>query len=275
MRSAIVAVLCLAFAIWTSGQTQEVLKQEVQKVPVAITWDYEAQHKMLTLHLVNNTGKDITAYNISIAERYADGSTNYLDGRPNDIHDHQQMRDLLNVMIDVQQAKWGWNAFGGKYGNGTFPAGARRDQVIPESKDISDVDAVVDVVAYADATADVQNEQAFKQLLAIRKGQLLAIEKVNEIIKRVLADPKVDSPISAVLAELIPLADAASAKNHSGHPDEENQDFQLLGDIQNLKSMQRAKMTITEREHLARYVEEHEKRIELMSPHCHLEIALK
>ena len=275
MRSAIVAVLCLAFAIWTSGQTQVVLKLEVQKVPVAITWDYEAQHKMLTLHLVNNTGKDITAYNISIAERYADGSTNYADGRPNDIHDHQQMEDLLNVMINVQQAGWDWNAFGGKYGNGTFPAGARRDQVIPESKDISDVDAVADMVAYADATADVQNEQAFRQLLAVRKGQLLAMEKADEIIRRVLADPKVDSPISAVLAELIPLADAAGAKNHSGHPDEENQDFQLLGDIQDLKSMQRAKMTITEREYLARCVEEHEKRIALMSPHCHLEITLK
>ena len=59
-------------------------------------------------------------------------------------------------------------------------------------------------------------------------------------------------------------------------PIEENQDFQLLGDIQNLKSMQRrAKTTITEREYLARYVEEREKRIELMTPHCHLEISVK
>jgi len=212
MKSAIAAVLCAAFAIRTCGQAP------VQTVPVVVTWDYEAQHKMLTLHLVNNTGKDITAYNISIAERYADGSTNYADGRPNDIHDHQHMRDLLNVMINVQYAKWDWNAFGGKYGNGTFPAGARRDQAIQESKDISDVDAVVDMVAYADATADVQNEQAFRQLLAVRKGQLRAMEKADEITKRVLADLKVDSPISAVLAELITFRRHLSNRPTGQHP---------------------------------------------------------
>jgi hypothetical protein len=30
-----------------------------------------------------------------------------------------------------------------------------------------------------------------------------------------------------------------------------------------------------ERERLTQYVEEQEKRVELMTPHCHLEIALK
>jgi hypothetical protein len=31
----------------------------------------------------------------------------------------------------------------------------------------------------------------------------------------------------------------------------------------------------TERQRLTQYVEEQEKRVELMTPHCHLEIALK
>jgi hypothetical protein len=35
------------------------------------------------------------------------------------------------------------------------------------------------------------------------------------------------------------------------------------------------KQGTTERERLSRYVEEQEKRVELITPHCHLEIALK
>ncbi len=50
----------VAFAMRTSGQ-------EVQK-PVALTWSYDAQQRTLTLHLANYSHKDITAYNISIAE---------------------------------------------------------------------------------------------------------------------------------------------------------------------------------------------------------------
>lgn len=52
--------------------------------PVTLTWDYDAQKKTLTLHLENNSGKDITAYNISMLEKYADGSIwkPYKSGQP-------------------------------------------------------------------------------------------------------------------------------------------------------------------------------------------------
>jgi hypothetical protein len=52
--------------------------------------------KAVILHLVNHSQKDVTAFNISIVEKYADGSTSYLDGRPSDIHDHQMMEDMLD-----------------------------------------------------------------------------------------------------------------------------------------------------------------------------------
>ena len=42
MKTAIMSVLCLAFAVRASGQAQE-----VQKVPVVITSDYYAQPKVL------------------------------------------------------------------------------------------------------------------------------------------------------------------------------------------------------------------------------------
>lgn len=242
-------VLCLAFGIRTSGQTQ------VQKPPVELTWNYDAQKKTLTLHLANHSGKDITAYNISIAERYADGSTNYTDGRPNDIHDHQIMEEMLNTLTKEQH---------------TFAAGTIRDYVIPQAKEISDVEAVVDMVVYADATIDAQNERAFRQLLAMRKGQLLAWEKVNEVIKRVLADPMVTSPTTAALTELTQFADSLDVKNRPPEDPEGNAARNLRTDIQNLQMMQRSLPSTAERERLTQYVGELEKRIALLSPHCNL-----
>jgi hypothetical protein len=126
------------------------------------------------------------------------------------------------------------------------------------------------MAVYADATADVQNERAFRQLLAMRKGQLLAMEKVNEVVKRVLADPMVDSPISAALTELTPLADVLQRKNRSPEDTEFNQAIHLRGAVKKFQNMQRWRMNMTEREYLARYLEGQEKRVALMLPHCEL-----
>jgi hypothetical protein len=105
--------------------------------------------------------------------------------------------------------------------------------------------------------------------MAVRKGQLMAMAKVDEVIKRALADPTINSPISAALAELTPLVDAVG-KNRSQEDPEWYQEGGLRNDIQNLRSMQKAEMTITEREYLTRYVEEQEKRIALMLPQCEI-----
>ena len=99
---------------------------QAQVPPVSLTWNYDAQQKTLTLHLTNNSGKDITAYNISMAEKYTDGTTNpsYAEGIP-----AQHSRSPANG---------GFGATDGQYpsGNGTFAAGTTRDQVIPEQKDM-------------------------------------------------------------------------------------------------------------------------------------------
>jgi hypothetical protein len=285
MKWATVALLCiLTFALQAS---------QAQERPVVLTWDYNGQQKTLTLHLANYSGKHITAYSISISEKYADGSTNpsCLDGIP--CFPGEKMEELLGAMVNFQLAKTegrhgvvrvgvlvNGQAPGTvdvermrrEFGNGTFAAGTTRDQVIPEGKDISDVDAVVDMVVYADATADVQNERAFRQLMAMRKGQLLAMEKVNEVIKRVLADPMVDSPISAVLTELTALNNVAhQGKNLSPEDTQFNQAMYLQGAVENFKNMQRWRMNMTEREYLAQYVDGQEKRVALMSPHCEIE----
>jgi hypothetical protein len=43
-------------------------------VPVVITYDYYAQRKVLVVHALNNSGKDITGYTIIIRHKNPDGT---------------------------------------------------------------------------------------------------------------------------------------------------------------------------------------------------------
>jgi hypothetical protein len=138
MKSASVAVLCIAFTLRASAQAQE-----VQKVPVSVTWNYYPQPKSLVLHLVNNSGKDIAAYDITVKNKYEDGT-----------HDDpcclQHTYNMLSRLVEIQTAKdpAAVARSDRELGYGIFAAGATRDVVLKETKDIADVEAVVDVAFY-------------------------------------------------------------------------------------------------------------------------------
>jgi hypothetical protein len=284
----IAPALFLAFALRTAGQTPSthtpngdtsLLPTAQSNLPTKLPgiaierWHYDPAQKAVILHLVNQSHKDVTAFNISIAEKYADGSTDHTDGSLSDIHDHQMMEDMLGLIINIQMGVLHQG------GNGTFAAGTNRDYVDGVGKDVSDIDAIVDVVAYADGSADVlNNERAFRNLMAERRGRLLAMEKVNDVIERVLGDAMVSDPVSATLNELLPFTESLDAKTKNASPEvaENNVARNLQGDIQNLQRMQQEKMSGTaQRESLAEYVDYQEKRIALMKPHCELAIAAK
>jgi hypothetical protein len=278
-----IAVMCLAFTIRTCGQTtstydtgiahgtpmlataQSKLSDTLPGVVIE-SWHYDPVQKTVTLHLVNSSNKDVTAFKISMMVKYADGSTNpwYAEGIPHNLQDSQMMEDILNLMNQPNRK--------------AFAAGTTHDYVMyGQEKDIADIEAVVDVVAYADGTADVlDNDRAFRNLVAERKGRLLAMEKVTDVIKRALADPMDSDPVSAALNELLPFAESLDAKTKNSSPEvaENNVARNLRGDIQNLESMQREKMSGTaQRESLAGYGEYLEKMIASLRPHCELVIA--
>src|SRR6267154_4850994 len=275
----IATVLCLALsAMRTSGQqattydtgighgtpmvptVQSQLPNTLMGVVIE-SWRYDPVQKAVILHLVNNSHKDVTAFNISILEKYADGSTAYTDGTPSDIHDHQIMEDMLGPMINAQMGIVSHGT-----GSGTFAAGTSRDYPDLVGKDVSGIDAVVDVVAYADGSADVlDNDRAFRNLTAERKGRLLAMEKVTEVIKRALADSMVSDPVSVALNELLPFAESLDGKSKNRSPEvaENNVARNLQDDIRNLQGMRETR-SAAQRESLARYVEYQEKRIALM-----------
>lgn len=290
MKSAIAAVLCLAFAVGASGQTPTtydtgkghgtppiptVQSEQPKTLPaIVITSDYYAQPKTLILHALNNSGRDITGYIITIRHKNPDGTV--------DKGWSGATSDMLSSLITIQMAKdpAAEERAQRENGIGPFTTGTTLD-ITMYNVNSPDVVVAADAVFYADGSFDEGEEQAFKQLLAMRQSQLLAMKKANEILRNALADTTNDHPAATAITGLAKAAADSLAHNPDGPYDTEH--FQmpnLQGDIQTLRNMQQPQpygpqKGKTERERLAQYVEEQEKRVELMTPHCHLEIALK
>jgi hypothetical protein len=290
MKSAIAAVLCIVLcvvsAIRTSGQTPrtyEIIDEGGpppiptvhSEIPntlttVVVTWNYYPQPKMLVLHLTNISGKDITAYNLTVRNKYADGT------QDDPCCGVQSSSELLGGLIAAQMAKGTSFEESAERGNNIFAAGTTRDQTVPEPKDITGVDAVVDVAVYADGTKDVANDDALKRIWAGRQRQLLALQKVNQIIQNALADPT-EHPTAAALTELANYSAQMTkytmeqiGQAQSMYDFQQGQEMYLQNGIQTLRSMQQPQGKTTVRERLKGYAERLEREIELMSPHCAL-----
>ena len=268
MKSAIVTVLCVAgFAIWTPCHAQ------AQTVPVVFTSDYYAQPKVLVLHALNTSGKDITGYTFIIRHKNPDGTVDKSGYS-------STTSDMLSMLITSQMAKDAAASerirlegnFFASAGNGIFLAGETRDTTLTEINSGSELDITAGAVFYADGSYDQQDEDAFKQMLAYRQHQLQQMKDTDELIRNALADEPNAHPVAVVLTQL--------KKRRVEELDKPGQRFPMDLSDSELRSMQQPvsygpMKGKTERERLTQYVEEQEKKVALMTPHCHLEIALK
>jgi hypothetical protein len=257
------ALLLLAF---TPGSSLA----HAQKVPVALTWNYYPQPRTLVLHLTNNSGKDITAFSVT-------GKKTYTDGRREDL---QQVHNILGRFVEIQTAKDLDLAArrDRETGNGIFLAGTTRDEVFPNMKEISNVEAIVDVVFYTDGAFDEQNRDTFKGMLAQRQRQLLVNKEVIQAIDNALANKADDHPGAAALTELTKLAveqtvEYSRYQEGAQYDPEKDQQYLLQMDIGNLQyNLHGEQKATTERDRLADYREYLSKVVEVLTPHCHLEI---
>src|SRR6266478_769034 len=199
MKNLLMLCAVLAFALRTSGQAQ------VQTVPVVITSDYYAQPKVLVLHALNNSGKDITGYIIIIRHKNPDGTL--------DKGWSSSTTDMLSVFITAQMAKdptasesirqqnIGNDALYAA-GNGILVAGEIRDMTLPGINSGSELDITAGAVFYADGTYEKQDEDSFKHMLIHRQAQLRQMKDEDEVIRNTLADTTNDHPVATVLKEL-------------------------------------------------------------------------
>ena len=136
MKSAIEIALCVAgFAIWTPCHAQ------AQTVPVVFTSDYYAQPKVLVLHALNNSGKDITGWTFIIRHKNPDGTADKSGYS-------STTSDMLRMLITTQMAKDGAASertrleanFFASAGNGIFLAGETRDTTLTGINSGSELD---------------------------------------------------------------------------------------------------------------------------------------
>lgn len=277
MKSPILAVLCIASAIRTSGQAQ------VQDVPVFFATDYYAPTRTLVVHATNSSGKDIMGYYLVVQKKLSNGSL-----VPQRSEFMGQYADMLDAWAYVQTSKdpdryeRQWESRSG----GVFHAGATRDINLTG---VDDPNVVVSsaVIFYADGSFDQHDDDRFNRMLETRQGNLFGKKETDKNIRDVLADPANEHPCAAVIAALAKevgqsLGDASQdvLSNFLQSRGEEA----LRTGIANMRLIQMAaakrtgspsEQNLTERERLTLFVERQERQVELMTRHCHLEIALK
>jgi len=187
---------------------------------IRISWHYDSTKKLAMLRLDNVSGKNINAYNISIRFKFTDGSTDPFcaDGRPCLPSEHMDVLPLVGI--------------DGMESPGFVAETSRDDFLYQGDKEASDVEAVPDMIIYTDDTAEVKNERAFKRIIAVRKGELMAMQKVSEVIKQVLADPTVESPMNATKTELTRIILAGAGKQHTPEEPEGKEEWDCATRLQ-------------------------------------------
>jgi len=263
----------------TTATSNGAAQAQAQNVPVLVTSDYHAETKALVLHATNNSGKDIAGYYISIQYRLPNGTWDKsgLSG---------SVQDMMGVLVTIQMAKDPADAERRyqQQGLGPFPAGTTRE-IILNNITSADVKATADPIFYTDGSYEKQDENEFKRFLSRRQGELLGNMEASKIIRAALSDPTNEHPVATAIPELAKAAAEGMAHNPDGLYDPERMVVGLLeGTINMLRVIQEeavknwgapSEKGKTEREHLIQYVEKQERRIELMTPQCHLEISLK
>ena len=124
------------------------------KGAVILSHDYDAAKNMVTLHMLNQSGKDITAYDIAVTETYPGKAphTHWVGSEmvgvflsiadPTDIH-HQDLVESLSHGDSFQAGP-----------NGTWQAGTTHDDLVGVAPHgVTNFEATIDTVIYADRTA--------------------------------------------------------------------------------------------------------------------------
>jgi hypothetical protein len=210
--------------------------------------NYDAARGITTVRIINTSHKDISALDFSYQVTFPDGTVSRAGGSFLGL-------DFLEGIVQ---------------GKGGFAPGTALDQEFNGQP--GPVQATVDMVIYADGTADVVNEQAFKMFIADRKARVRALQRVNELLQIALMDPAIQHPSATVVAQLKSLVTAAQQQ--------ENSDggagayaSELQNSIQNMTNLMRSPRIADrafESNQLGALMRTHQEHISAMLPHTEL-----
>jgi hypothetical protein len=225
---------------------------------VVQTWHYDPQANFVTATVANVSHKDITAYNVSIKETYADGHVN----------SHELLCEYAGRIVFVQEVKGTADEadIRKQFGDGLLHPGESRNEIIGVQPGLKDFAAVVDVVAYADQTAEATNNNGLQRLLEERKASVASTQMANEIILAALADPNDADPAATAAKEIQDRITVWKAQKHT------TVDFEpgvAKGVIEELRAISSHPLT-DKRKALTQYLTKGKKRLATFSPYAQL-----
>jgi len=177
---------------------------------LTVSHTYDQANNKITLHVVNTSGKDVTAYNIKIKETY-----------PTGINEHEYLTDTLGIMLNIQEyaGTSKGDEFRKQFGNGTLQAGASRDELQFVRPGLTNYETTVDTVIYADKTAETTNKEALDRALGRRKSEASTLQATNDIIKKALQNTQDPTPNETAAKEIEQVQRSWEAKYRHNPPD--------------------------------------------------------
>jgi len=169
-----VSILLLAlFLPTTYMQAQD----HTPKMGVVVQSTEKKPDKSTTVHLLNISDKEVTAFNLSVKQKLSHGNTRTT---------YAYTREMLEGYMIAAKAL---------SPNCTFDVNIPREYLHHPT-------LVVDVVIYADGTAQVENRDRFKDIMDQRAAQLRTLERVDDAIEKMLADPAAKHHTASVVMRL-------------------------------------------------------------------------
>jgi hypothetical protein len=143
------------------------------------TWHYDPQSHLITVRILNTSDKDITA--LGIAANFT-----FTDKAGQDQVSHViLLPDFLvqKVLLDMVRGTSEEDKLRAQLGPEVLPAGGTYEEKtgVPPGG-FKDFSATIEVVVYADKTAEATNPDALQALIDTRKRRAAAIQKAQEIM---------------------------------------------------------------------------------------------
>jgi hypothetical protein len=179
----------LAFTIGAYGQSSTAIKG----VRV-LSSTFDPQTRTVKVIFINDSPADITAYGVFLEKSYQNNQRAAWTGGAAWGRDF--VRPAAHQPIDTKQGAR-------PRSNQPIHPGqtAEESSDLSGEKDLVDASMRIDMVAYSDGTAEVENEVTFRRLLISRQADLLAARKAAEIGTSVLSN-KGNSPLATLTARL-------------------------------------------------------------------------
>jgi hypothetical protein len=226
---------------------------------VVQTWNYDPKTNSVILKVVNTSHKDITAFNIAIKETLADGR----------VDKSEMLEELVGKIIAAKELQGdtsrGAETFRKLYGDGAFHPGEVHDEIVGAQPGFQNIEAVVDVVAYVDGTAEATNNEALGRIVDERQATVASQKIITEIIQTALADPNDSDPSATAAKKIQDRASVWKAQKHT----------KLDLDMVRLESMADeikivSSRSVNKRDALKQLLNREEGRLSLLSVHAAL-----